>query len=57
MANKLFSFEEFNKSFWEFYRNKQLEIINEMENDSIHVSDDIDESINNGSLRRRLREI
>lgn len=56
MANKKFTFEEFNKNFWTFYRNRQLEIINEMENGYRKETYDIDKDFSN-MKRKRLREI
>jgi hypothetical protein len=62
MARELFTFEEFNKDFWTYFRNKQKEIIKQMENeceeeDDFMFSDDIVKKSNNGKLRKRLREI
>ena len=56
MANKKFSFEEFNKEFWTFYRNKQLEIIKSMEEESKESIGNFDEELS-GIKRKRLREI
>lgn len=56
MANKKFTFEEFNKNFWIFYRNKQLEIIHKMENGHREELYDIGEDFSN-MKRKRLREI
>ena len=62
MARELFTFEEFNKDFWTYFRNKQKEIIKRMESEEENeegfiFSDDIVKKSNNGKLRKRLREI
>ena len=56
MINKNFTFKEFNENFWTFYRNRQLEIINEMENGYKKELYDIDKDFSN-MKRKRLREI
>lgn len=56
MINKNFTFKEFNEIFWTFYRNRQLEIISEMENCYKEELYDIDKDFSN-MKRKRLREI
>jgi hypothetical protein len=57
MINKNFTFKEFNEIFWTFYRNRQLEIISEMENCYKEENYDINEDFSNNIKRKRLREI
>lgn len=58
MAKKIFTFEEFNKTFWSAYKAEQQRIIKELneEYDGASSSDDVEKEMRKGN-RTRLREL